>query len=267
MPDHLGVTSTDCRVAIITGNPERVETISGHFDGYRELSAARGFVCHEAMLNKTPLLIVSSGIGTPSTAIVVEELIDLGVTAIIRLGTCGALQPHIKVGDLVIPTGCVREEGTSDQYVDSTFPAIPNHLMLQQLIAGAARQASRFHVGITHCKDAYYSERPGKQLDPQKMGARWAAWERAGVLATEMETSVLFVLGSLRGIQTGAIFINVGTVTDPALFNRSLENAVNIIQQAVTTLAEKNLLIANTDNPAEDLSYLTKKVAGERKGD
>lgn len=267
MPDHLGVASTDCRVAIITGNPERVQTISGHFEDHRELTTARGFVCHEARSGKTPLLVVSSGIGAPSTAIVVEELIDLGVTAIIRLGTCGALQPHIKVGDLIIPTACVREEGTSGEYVEPTFPAIPNHLVLRQLIDGAARQSSRFHVGITHCKDAYYSERPGKQLDPQKTGARWEAWERAGVLATEMETSVLFVLGSLRGVQTGAIFVNVGAVTDPALFARSLENAVGIIRHAVSALAEQNLLVARAHAPADDSSYLTKNAPGEIKSD
>jgi uridine phosphorylase len=258
MPDHLGITSTDCRVAIITGNPERVPAISRHFDDHREISIARGFVCHEALLNRTPLLIVSAGIGAPSTAIVIEELIDLGVKTIIRLGTCGALQPHIKVCDLVISTGCVREEGTSLQYVDAIFPAIPNHLVLQELIASASRQASRFHAGITHCKDAYYSERPAKQLDQQRAGARWEMWERAGVLATEMETSVLFVLGSLRAIQTGAVFVNVGQLTDPALFNRALEDAVKIIRQTLSTLADKGLLTTKAHNPVEDLSYLTK---------
>ena len=258
MPDHLGIASTSSRVAIITGNRDRVPTISGYFEAYRELSDVRGFLCYEAYLNKIPLLVVAGGVGAPSTAIVAEELIDLGITAIIRIGTCGALQTIIEVGDLVIPTGCVREEGTSLQYIDSAFPAIPDQLVLNELIVGASRQHTRYHVGITHCKDAYYSERPGKQLDPEKTGQQWELWRKAGVLATEMETSTLFILGSLRGIRTGALFINVGKITDPTLFNRSLANAVRITQEVVTTLVEKNLLIPGTLHSEDDLSYLKK---------
>jgi uridine phosphorylase len=262
MPDHLGLTDTESRLAIITGNPERVSVISRYFENSKEVAVERGFVCHEAFLNQHPLLVVSAGIGAPSTAIVVEELIDLGVTTIIRLGTCGALQPEIQVGDLVISTGCVREEGTTLQYIDSTFPAIPDYVVLQELVAGAVTQASRFHVGITHCKDAYYLERPGKQLNRERVRQRWEEWRRAGVLVTEMESSVLFVLGSLRRIRTGALFINVGKVTDPKLFSQSLEIAVRIIKTAFSAIVEKNLVTAKVAQTDDDLSYLTKNISG-----
>jgi uridine phosphorylase len=262
MPDHLGLTATASKLAIITGNPERVQAISRHFENSREVAVERGFICHEAYLNQTPLLVVAAGIGAPSTAVIVEELIDLGITAIIRVGTCGALQPEIKVGDLVISTGCVREEGTTLQYIDPIYPAIPDHFILQELVAGAAAQAPRFHVGITHCKDAYYLERPSKQLNRERVFQRWEEWRRAGVLVTEMESSALFVLGSLRGIRTGALFINVGKITDPDLFNQSLETAVGIIKRAFAAILEKNLVKSKIANTIDDTSYLTKNITG-----
>ena len=260
MPDHLGITSSNCRLAIITGDPERVAVIAGYFQESRELPAARGFVCYEAVLNQTPLLIVSTGIGAPSTAIIVEELIDLGVTTIVRIGTCGALQPHIKVGDIVISTGCVREEGTSHQYIDPIFPAVPDYFLTHELIANIATRNCVFHVGIIHCKDAYYLERPNKQLNSEKTKQRWDEWRKAGVLVTEMESSALFILGSLRGVRTGTILINVGKVTSPTVFEKSLKTAVEVVSAAFSALIEKNFI---TSKPAstteEDISYLSKK--------
>lgn len=260
MPDHLGLTATNAKFAIITGNPERVPIISEYFDANRKMSDKRGFLCYEAVHNSISLLVVATGIGAPSTAIVVEELIDLGVTSIIRLGTCGALQTHIKVGDLVIPVGCVREEGTTLQYIDSIFPAVPDYVMLHELIANAARQNLSCHIGITHCKDAYYLESPGKQLLPERTRQQWERWRLAGVLATEMETSALFVLGSLRRIRTSAIFISVGKVTDPLVFKHSLDYAVEIIKQTITSLVEKSLVIARDASPDNNSSFLDKTL-------
>lgn len=259
MPDHLGLELTESRFAIITGNPERVPLISSHFQNSRELSHDRNFLCHEGSLNKDAVLIVSSGIGAPSTAIVVEELIELGVTTIVRIGTCGALQPEIKVGDLVISSACVREEGTTVQYVDSIFPAIPDQLVLHELIASAASTSKRFHVGITHCKDAYYLEKRGKQLNPEGAGQRWEQWRRAGVLVTEMESSALFVIGSLRHIRTGSLLINVGKITDPILFNQSLETAIEIVKTVFLALLESPLVTTRVVDQKEDDSFLASK--------
>jgi uridine phosphorylase len=206
-------------------------------------------------LNRTPLLILSAGIGAPSTAIVVEELVELGVTTIVRIGTCGALQHEIRAGDIIISTGCVREEGTTGQYVDYMFPAIPDHVVLHELTTSGTRQKTSLHIGITHCKDAYYLERSGKQLNPEKARLRWEEWRRAGVLVSEMETSVLFVLGSLRRIRTGAVFVNVGKITDSQLFENSLRSAVEIVKTAFSALIEKNQLLPATA-PADDASYL-----------
>ena len=242
MPDHLGIETTDSHVAILTGNPDRAPLIAARFENHELLTDRRGYLCYQAIFHNRPLLVVSTGIGAPSTAIVVEELIDLGVTTLIRLGTCGALQPEVHVGDLVISTACIREEGTSRQYVDVAFPAIPDHMLLHELVESARQTQTMCHVGITHCKDAYYSERPDKQLVPEYVQQRWQVWRNAGVLATEMESSALFVLGQLRHIRTSALFVNVGKNTDQILFENSLNAAVLIIQHTLQRLIDKNLI-------------------------
>jgi len=216
-----------------------VEIIGSLLDGSQRISNRRGYLCYRAQIGKLPIVVVSTGIGGPSTAIVVEELVEIGIRIIIRIGTCGALQRNIKVGDLIIPTGCVREDGTTTQYIDSIFPAVPDFDVLNLLVKAAANQRCRFHIGITHCKDAYYMESPSKQLAPQTIKKKWKIWQQSGVLATEMESSTLFVLGSLRKIRTGSVFINVGKVTKKTIFQHSLENAVAIVSCTIASLVNK----------------------------
>ncbi|MBC2714991.1 MAG: nucleoside phosphorylase [Desulfobacteraceae bacterium] len=254
---HLGLSPSDVKCAIITGDPRRVEIITSLLEGSERLSDRRGFLCYRAYIGKLPIVVVSTGIGGPSTAIVVEELVEIGIRIIIRIGTCGALQSNIKVGDLIIPTGCVREEGTTAQYIEPIFPAVPDFEMLKRLFNAATNQQGRFHIGITHCKDAYYLEQPGKQLAPQAIENKWKLWQQSGVLATEMESSTLFVLGSLRKIRTGSVFINIGKVTEKKIFQRSLENAVKIVSYAITSLVRELGVVHDTDNlKKDDSSYL-----------
>ena len=256
-PHHLGIRQCGVKCAIITGDPRRVERITSLLEKSQRLSDRRGFFCYRANIGELPIFVVSTGIGGPSTAIVVEELVEIGVQIIIRIGTCGALQRNIKTRDLIIPTGCVREDGTTAQYIESTFPAVPDFHVLQRLVKAAMNQQGRFHIGITHCKDAYYMEQPGKQLAAQAIEEKWRIWQESGVLATEMESSTLFVLGSLRKIRTGSVLISVGKVTDKTIFQRSLENAVAIVSHAITSLV-RDLGFENDGNDlkADDSSYL-----------
>ena len=254
--DHLGIQSTDAKCAIITGDPHRVSIISSMFDTPHKISDKRGFMCYMAYHNGVPILVVGVGIGAPSTAIAVEELIELGIGLIVRIGTCGALQANIAAGDLVIPTGCVREDGTTVQYVERAFPAVPDHIVIERLTSAANTRGIPVHVGITHCKDAYYLEYAGKQLDPDKTGSQWERWRRAGVLVTEMETSALFVLASLRRIRAGAIFVNIGKATPPDAFNRSLENAVLIAGDVISTLACNESVANMPGEISASMSYL-----------
>lgn len=258
-PHHLGIISSDAKCAIITGDPDRVVKIATLLTNSQKISDARGYLCYKASIGEIPVLVIGSGIGGPSTAIAIEELVEIGVQIIIRIGTCGALQRNIKVGDLIIPTGCVREEGTTAQYIEQIFPAVPDFELLKRMVDAAKTIHPQIHIGVTHCKDAYYLELPNKQLLPEKTGLRWKVWQQAGVLATEMESSILFVLGSLRKIRTGSIFINVGKETNDTIFQQSLKNAVTIVSETISSLVNEFGFNFYPEEKIDNSSYLDNK--------
>ena len=207
MTHHLGDIQTRATSAIITGNPDRMPTLTDVLGGAQATWRNRGFVC--AQLLDQRLLLCSTGIGGPATAIVAEELTQLGVTSIVRVGTCGSLQQSVRPGDLVISAASVRDDGVSAAYLPTGFPAVPAPDLLQCLIRRAGELSRPHHVGITHCKDAYYAESPdGFPLEDQ-WREHWAVLRRLGVLATEMEAAALHAVGQVRGVRTGAVFVPV----------------------------------------------------------
>ena len=173
MPDHIGISETDATAAIIMGSPERLSQVAKLFPSSRTLTNQRGYNIAQAQFDGRSVLLVVTGIGGPSVAIAVEELIEIGISQIFRLGTCGAIQPWVRVADIIISTGAVRHEGTSAQYLDVGYPAIPHPDVLRMLLRFAEQQSHPYHVGITHCKDAYYLERSEKQVDPNTTERYW----------------------------------------------------------------------------------------------
>ncbi|MCG8054877.1 MAG: nucleoside phosphorylase [Candidatus Thiodiazotropha endolucinida] len=259
MMDHLGITITEARQAIITGDPQRIPAISDMLGGGKLLSDKRGLVCWEAADEKgNATLIVSTGIGGPSTAIVVEELAELGVQTIVRLGTCGGLQKDIIPNDLIIPTGCVRDEGTTAQYIESTFPAVPDFTLTRALLDSLQSSEKKCHIGIVHCKDAYYMEHADRQLLPENVSLRWKMLQKAGVVATEMESSTLFVIGSIRRLRVGSVLIAIGSQPDPQGFSSAMEMAISAISAAFSSLPDLQYSAETMQNPRH--SYLEKGV-------
>src|SRR4051812_42713994 len=120
--EHLGLSAGQAALALVTGDPHRASGFARSL-GAEPIADRRGFACYLAR-GRHPLLLVATGIGGPAMAIVAEELVILGVRAIVRLGTCGALQPHVEPDHLVVSSGCVRDEGTTRAYVDPAFPAV-----------------------------------------------------------------------------------------------------------------------------------------------
>jgi len=238
MPDHLEIDSIiRSNVALITGNPDRVSTIISFLKNPKLLNSKRGLLCYEGDLNN-PILVAATGMGAPATAIVVEELIELGIKAIVRVGSCGSIQDTVLAGDIVVPIACVRDEGTSKQYIESIFPAVADFTMHNMLIEKLQSFPIKFHTGIVHCKDAYYSERLEKQIDPSTIERRWNMWRQSGVLATEMESSAIFVLGSIRSIKTASILVAVDDVEDPSIL-------VNAMMTAIETSLECLDIVSN----------------------
>ena len=219
---HLRATASDIgRYVFLCGDPGRVAAISKYFDEQREVSTARGYVIHTGKLSGTRVSVVASGIGGPSTAIAVEELVMLGARTFLRVGTCGSLQKHVKIGDTVISTAAVREEGTTRQYVALEYPAVASWEMVQALVQSCHEAKAKVHIGLTHCKDAFYSELPKYTADPEGTERRWLAWTRGNVLCTEMEASTIYVIASMRKCRAGAILHVVGSTIEGNLIAKA----------------------------------------------
>jgi uridine phosphorylase len=136
---HLAMTDIGgARFAILPGDPGRVEKIARYLDSPVKVAENREFVTWSGSLLGEPVLVTSTGIGGPSAAIAMEELSALGVDTFIRVGTCGGMQRDVMGGELIIPTGAIRMEGTSKEYLPAEFPAVPDFTVLSALAGGAA---------------------------------------------------------------------------------------------------------------------------------
>ena len=118
------ILKVKAKYAIVTGDPKRVEWMAGYLDRAFKVAEHREFKAYMGFYNGVPLIIASTGIGAPSTAILVETLMEYGIETFIRIGTCGALKKGIRVGGLVIPYATVRLDGTSRRYIPLEYPAV-----------------------------------------------------------------------------------------------------------------------------------------------
>lgn len=237
MLTHLPAIDPAASVAILTGNPTRVPFLAETLGSPDGEWSRRGFTIGRSIRDSgEPVLVCSTGIGGPSTAIVVEELIQMGVETFVRVGTCGSIQPHIGGGELVVSTGCVRDEGTSGQFLPIEYPAVPDFDLLAALAALARRSSMTAHVGVTHCKDAYYAEAPVGFPLAEHWSRRWEGLRACGVLATEMEASALFAIAMIRAKRSAGIFVTVDeTLTDQQVLDAVGEAARIALRAAEST--------------------------------
>jgi uridine phosphorylase len=206
---HLGVEPGDVADSVLLpGDPERVGTITDHWDSAEVVAEHREYRTATGEIEDVPISATSTGIGSPSAAIAVEELARVGVEDLVRVGSCGALQPGIEVGDLVITTGAVRQEGTSGEYVREDYPAVADDRVVTALIAAAERLDHDYHVGITASADGFYAGqgRPGfAGFEAAGSDALIAELRAANVLNFEMEASAILALANVYGLRAGAV--------------------------------------------------------------
>ena len=186
--------------ALLPGDPARLDRIKAFLTDARELAYNREFRSLVGSYNGIRVLAVSTGIGGASAGIAVEELKNLGIQNMIRIGSCGALQPRVKIGDLILVSGAVRDDGASKTYIDAIFPAVPDSGLLFACVTAATERGYRFHTGIARSHDSFYTDREA-EID--------AYWSQRGVLGADMETAALYTIGHLRGIRTMSILNNV----------------------------------------------------------
>ena len=192
---------------LLPGDPARATKIAKEYlvkskliSEYREFRAYSGF--YQSVF----VGVCSTGIGSPSTAIAVEELINLGAKVLIRVGTCGgALKKEISPGSIMIPVAAIREEGTTKEYLPPEFPAVADRFVVRALEESARKLNFRYFVGMNRTHDAFYGQaRNLKRWGAIYLDPRLKTWSYP-LISSEMECAPLFLISFLRGVKAGAV--------------------------------------------------------------
>ena len=231
---HTGVGPGDVgRYVILPGDPKRCEKIAAHFDEPRFVADVREFVTWTGTLDGEKVSVTSTGIGGPSAAIALNELVKCGADTFIRVGTCGGMQDEVLGGDIVIATGAVRMEGTSREFAPIEYPAVPDLGVTNALAESCRELGFRFHTGVVQSKDSFFGQHEPEIMPVSyELENKWNAWLRMGCLASEMEGAALFIEGSFLRVRTGACFL---VVANQERAKKGLPNAqVHDTEQAIT---------------------------------
>ena len=204
---HLQIQKGDIgRYVILPGDPARCEKIARYFDDPKHLVSNREYTIWTGSLDGTPVAVCSTGIGGPSAAIALEELVECGADTFIRVGTSGGIVDEVKGGDIVIATASIRQEGTSREYLPLEFPAAADFSVVSALREAARTLGLRHHIGVIQSKDSFYGEiRPAVQPIADELLAKWKAWKAAGALTSEMEAAALFIVAQVLHVRCGAV--------------------------------------------------------------
>jgi uridine phosphorylase len=210
--EHIKCDEGDvAEYVLLPGDPGRVAAIAEHLDEPRKIASSREYTTYTGSLGGTRVTVTSTGIGGPSTAIAIEELTQLGARTFIRVGTCGAMQPELHVGQLVMACAAVRDEGTSRQYAPIEYPAVATPDVVAALRRAATEQGFEHHVGVVHTTDSYYAQHePARMPVGSSLAYRHDAYRQLGVLCSEMETATVFVVGSALRRRVGAVLAVAG---------------------------------------------------------
>ena len=239
---HVRVSPREAeRYALLPGDPDRVLKIASQWDEAVEVSRHREYLVYRGRYKGVGLMAVSTGIGGPAAGIAVEELSRVGVDTFIRVGSTGAIQPGIEVGDLVISLAAVRLDGTSRQYVGLEYPAYAHPEVVMALIEAAETLGYRYHVGVTASTDSFYTGQGRRGY-----GGYWQSWmenivrdlARARVLNFEMEAATIFTLSSLFGKRAGAVCAVFAQRVTGEFDVRGEEEAARVANEAVKILSE-----------------------------
>lgn len=209
---HLKVTAEQVgKYVIMPGDPGRVPEIAKYLDGAVQIAQNREYNTYTGTLLGEKVSVVSTGIGGPSAAIAMEEMIRCGAHTFIRIGTSGGIDLKAAGGDLCIASGAVRAEGTSKEYIPAEYPAVADFDVVCALRDSAAElstdaDGNRYHVGVVQSKDSFYGEiEPEKMPVANELTGRWKAYVSCGCLTSEMECAALFSVAIARHVRAGGV--------------------------------------------------------------
>jgi uridine phosphorylase len=266
---HLQIADGDPNsIALLPGDPGRVERIADRCDDATRLADHREYRVVNGRYEGVPLTVCSTGIGSPSAAIAVEELAGCGVETFLRVGTCGALQPGLREGDAVIATAAAKDEGTTARYESPSVPAVAHHRVVHALTAAVG--ASDIYRDVTAEPSAVVGAEgaPGRERaadDPPlavagpvttddafyaETGHYVTDWNEANLLAVEMEAAAILTLARRHSGRAGAICTVDGNLVAgtkkgagdgavgelPAAADDGVSRAIDVALDAVTRL-------------------------------
>lgn len=245
---HLGLTKNDLQgatLAIVPGDPKRVEKIAKLMDNPVHLASLREYTSWRGEIDGKAVIVCSTGIGGPSTSIAVEELAQLGIRTFLRIGTTGAIQEHINVGDTLVTTAAVRLDGASLHFAPMEFPAVSDFECMNALYKAAKDNGSTVHVGVTASSDTFY---PGQERYDTYTGrvvrrfkGSMKEWQEMGVMNYEMESATLLTMCASQGLRAGmvaGVIVNrtQQEIPDAELLKKTENNALGIVIEAARTL-------------------------------
>lgn len=220
---HLKIDPKEIsKYVLLPGDPVRVDVIGKKLKKFKIIKQNREFRIGCGYYQKMLVTVCSTGIGCPSTAIAVEELIQAGAKYLIRVGTCGgAWRKEIVLGSLIISTACVRDEGTTVEYVPLGFPAVADSGVVSALIESAKNKKYKYFSGINRTHDAFYGSRSVKnKWGNYLFEENWKGCDTP-ILSSDMESSALFIIASLRGVKAGAV---LAVNANPESLKESFQN-------------------------------------------
>ncbi|MGJ8454493.1 nucleoside phosphorylase [Pseudothermotoga sp. U03pept] len=224
---------------LVPGDEARAEKIAQRLEKAQLISKNRAYHVYTGTVNGVKVSVCSTGIGGPSASIAIEELIRVGAKTFIRVGSAGSRQPEMPIGSLVVATAAYRGEGTSHAYAPAPFPAVADIDVTLSIIEAFKELGYPFYHGIVYTRDAYYvqDESLNRFLTD------------CGIVASEQECAILFILGSMRRVRTGAILAtdsNIWLKPQPTLeekerlFRVAEQKAIDVAIRAVQILIEED---------------------------
>jgi uridine phosphorylase len=245
---HIGFGKNDLEeappsIALLSGDPERANLIAHSFlKSVRLLSENRGLNSYLGTLsNGRSLLSTTSGMGAPSLSIVVNELVQVGIKQIIRVGTCGSIQPHVRVGSVVISTGALCRQGAANDIAPIEYPAVADPYLTVSLADAARALTVKHHLGITASVDTFYEGQERQDsANPyliRSLHGITEEYRHLNILNYEMECGTLFKMASVYGFRAACICAVVAqrTVSEEVIVEQKSMAIDNAIKVAIRT--------------------------------
>jgi len=222
------------KYVLLPGDPFRTDLIASYLDDAKLIAHNRELKTWTGYLDGEKVSVTSTGMGCPSTAIAVEELIKCGADTFIRVGTAGRIceKSQDLTLDGVINTAAVRDEGTTIHYIPIEYPAVADRHVVDALAVAAKNLGYNFAEGISQTKDSFYGQHePDSMPASARLHERWKAWEMGNVMTSEMEAAAVFVVSSIRGCRAASIM---------SFLNTDIKKNIEVARDAIRILIAKD---------------------------